>query len=147
MGLIRLFVGALEFVFIFKQPNSVTKPIFDINKNFEFYSIFLVDSRNPSFVDSRLSLVNSNVIIPLHKLMAMPTKVFLVHMTASLGSTLFVLAKDAGMMSEGYAWIITDGLSSLLHHEEGKVIDSMEDVLGVRPYVPMSTGLKDFEMR
>jgi hypothetical protein len=45
VGLIRHFVSAIEFLFIFKQPNSVVKPIFDINKNFEFYSIFLMDSR------------------------------------------------------------------------------------------------------
>ncbi|PRQ37566.1 putative periplasmic binding protein-like I [Rosa chinensis] len=54
---------------------------------------------------------------------------------------------DEGMMREGYASIITDGLSSGLHPLEGKVIDSMEGVVGVTPYVPMSTGLNDFEIR
>ncbi|KAL6187654.1 hypothetical protein ACLB2K_039050 [Fragaria x ananassa] len=87
------------------------------------------------------------ILEELNKLMAMQTRVFLVHMTPSFGSQLFVLAKDAGMMSEEYAWIITDGLSSVLDPLEGKVIDSMEGVVGVRPYVPMSTALDDFKMR
>lgn len=106
-----------------------------------------IDTRVPYRSVISPSSSRLNILKNLNKLMAKQTRVFLVHMTASLGSKLFVLAKDAGMMSEGYAWIITDGLSSLLHPVEGKVIDSMEGVVGVRPYVPMSTGLKDFEMR
>ncbi|CAB4262220.1 unnamed protein product [Prunus armeniaca] len=68
--------------------------------------------------------------------MGMETRIFLVHMTASLGSKVFVHAKEAGIMSKGYAWITTAGLSTLLHPkmEEAKVTGSMEGVLGVRPY-------------
>ncbi|KAK9931926.1 hypothetical protein M0R45_019180 [Rubus argutus] len=106
-----------------------------------------IDTRVPYRSVISPSSSRLNILRKLNKLMAMQTRVFLVHMTASLGSKLFVLAKDAGMMSEGYAWIITDGLSSMLHPEVGQVIDSMEGVVGITPYVPMSTGLKDFEMR
>ncbi|XP_040373420.1 glutamate receptor 2.1 [Rosa chinensis] len=106
-----------------------------------------IDTRVPYRSVISPSSSRLNILRKLNKLMAMETRVFLVHMTPSLGSKLFVLAKDAGMMSEGYAWIITDGLSSVLHPLEGNVIDSMEGVVGVTPYVPMSTGLDDFEMR
>jgi ionotropic glutamate receptor len=54
------------------------------------------------------------------------TRIFLVHMTSSLGSKLFVQANNAGMMKEGYGWIITAGLSSLLDPMGSKVMYSMQ---------------------
>ncbi|KAK6273029.1 hypothetical protein POUND7_010112 [Theobroma cacao] len=48
----------------------------------------------------------------LNKLMTLQTRVFLVHMTSSLGSRLFRLTDKAGMMTEGYSWLITDGISN-----------------------------------
>nr|DAD32566.1 TPA_asm: hypothetical protein HUJ06_011417 [Nelumbo nucifera] len=89
----------------------------------------------------------SQILMELNKLMNMPTMVFVVHMRASLGSLLFTWAKKIGMMSEGYAWIVTDGLSSLLDPMNSVAIDSMEGVLGVRPYVSMSKELEDFKFR
>ena len=90
---------------------------------------------------------DSDILKELKKLKAMQSKIFLVHMTASLGSKLFVLVKNSGMMSEGYAWIITQGLSSLLDPIDPKIMDSMQGVLGIRPYIPISTNVKDFERR
>ncbi|XP_021832746.1 glutamate receptor 2.1-like [Prunus avium] len=89
------------------------------------------------------------ILKELTKLMGMETRVFLVHMAAYLGSKVFVHAKEAGMMSKGYAWITTAGLSTLLHPkiEEAKVTGSMEGVLGVRPYLPTSKDLEDFKLR
>ncbi|PON42719.1 Ionotropic glutamate receptor [Parasponia andersonii] len=84
----------------------------------------------------------------LSKIMARETRVLVVHMIASLGSELFRQAAEIGMMSEGFAWIITDGLSTLLDPVSKDVtLSSMQGVLGVRPHVPMSKGLKDFKMR
>ncbi|GLT97553.1 hypothetical protein SLE2022_151110 [Rubroshorea leprosula] len=83
----------------------------------------------------------------LNQLMMRETRVFVVHMTPSLGSRLFLLAKEAGMISEGYAWIITDGISNMLDSVEENVINSMEGVLGIRPYVPPSRRLKNFKLR
>ncbi|XP_075669567.1 glutamate receptor 2.8-like isoform X1 [Castanea sativa] len=90
---------------------------------------------------------NAEISEELEKLKANHTRIFLVHMAASLGSKLFVLAKNAGMMSEGYAWILTEGLSSLLDPMGSKVMDSMQGVLGIRPYIPPSKQLKDFEIK
>nr|POE85277.1 glutamate receptor 2.1 [Quercus suber] len=90
---------------------------------------------------------NTEISEELEKLKANHTRIFLVHMAASLGSKLFALAKNAGMMSEGYAWILTEGLSSLLDPMGSKVMDSMQGVLGIRPYIPPSKQLKDFEIK
>ncbi|XP_019160339.1 PREDICTED: glutamate receptor 2.2-like [Ipomoea nil] len=85
----------------------------------------------------------------LKRLMSMETqtRVFVVHTTAPLGSRLFVLAKKLGMMSAGYAWIITDALSNSLSFMNSTVTNSMDGVLGIRPYVPMSENLEIFETK
>jgi ionotropic glutamate receptor len=57
------------------------------------------------------------------------TRIFIVHMAASLGSKLFVLANKAGMMKEGYAWIFTAGLPALLEPMHSKVMYSMQGVV------------------
>ncbi|TXG60947.1 hypothetical protein EZV62_012310 [Acer yangbiense] len=63
-------------------------------------------------------------------------------MTASLGSKLFTQANKAGMMSEGYAWIVTEGLSTLMDPIGPKV---MEGVLGSRPSIPKSKKIKNLK--
>ncbi|XP_022728794.1 glutamate receptor 2.7-like [Durio zibethinus] len=87
------------------------------------------------------------ILEKLNKLMAQQTRVFLVHITHSLGSRLFLLAKQAGMMSEGYAWIITYGLASLLDSMGSEVTDSMKGVLGIRPYIPKLKRLENFKKK
>lgn len=74
----------------------------------------------------------------------MQTRVFLVHMTASLGSRLFMQAKKAGMLNEETVWIVTDGLTSLLDPFEDRAIKSMNGVIGVRPYLHRSKRLVRF---
>ncbi|GKV52072.1 hypothetical protein SLEP1_g58676 [Rubroshorea leprosula] len=83
----------------------------------------------------------------LFKLMSMQSRVFIVHMTPDLGSRVFDKATEIGMMSEGYVWIITDGMTnlwSLIHHSDH--MDSMQGVLGVRNYVPKSKELENFKV-
>ncbi|XP_060673049.1 glutamate receptor 2.8-like [Ziziphus jujuba] len=87
------------------------------------------------------------ILKQLNMIMARETRILLVHVSASLGSKLFRLAKQIGMMSEGYAWIITKGLSSLLDPLRKKVFGSMHGVVGVRPYLPNSKRLQDFKTR
>ncbi|KAF8400393.1 hypothetical protein HHK36_013691 [Tetracentron sinense] len=87
------------------------------------------------------------IVEELNKLTTMQTSVFVVHMTASLSSRLFVHANEAGMMSDGYAWIVTDGLSMILDPMNSSVMDSMQGVLGIQPYIPKSKSLHDFNMR
>lgn len=94
---------------------------------------------------------NSNrfeILKQLNMVMARETRIVVVHMRAPLGSKLFRLAEQIGMMSEGYAWIVTDGLSSLLKPLGAELIESMHGAVGVRPYLPPnSKRLRDFKTR
>ena len=83
----------------------------------------------------------------LKKLKHDSTRIFLVHMTAERGSKLFLAAEKAGMMSEGYGWIVTEGLSVVLDPTITEAMDSMQGVLGVRPKLNNTERLKDFKKR
>ncbi|PIA28576.1 hypothetical protein AQUCO_06800023v1, partial [Aquilegia coerulea] len=83
----------------------------------------------------------------LQKLEMMQTSVFIVHMSASFGSSFFLKTKQIGMMSEGYVWIITNGLMNVLESLESTVINSMQGVIGVEPYIPKSQKLDNFITR
>ncbi|XP_054813511.1 glutamate receptor 2.7-like [Prosopis cineraria] len=83
----------------------------------------------------------------LYKLMTMQTRVFIVHVSPDLGSTLFPIAQQIGMMTEGYVWIVTDGLANVLSSLDSSVMDSMRGVLGVRTYIPETKELDDFKVR
>ncbi|XP_024194063.1 glutamate receptor 2.9 isoform X2 [Rosa chinensis] len=89
----------------------------------------------------------TKILKELDHLKSTRARIFLVHMTASLGSKFFFLASKAGMMTEGYGWIVTEGLSTLLDPVGSRTMDSMQGVVGVRPYITMSKELKDFVLR
>lgn len=83
----------------------------------------------------------------LHKLITMPTRVFVVHMLPSLAIRLFAKANEIGMMREGYVWILTDATANLLDSMTSSVLKSMEGALGVRTYVPKSMELERFKLK
>ncbi|KAI3444120.1 hypothetical protein Pfo_000785 [Paulownia fortunei] len=90
---------------------------------------------------------NSHILKELNKSATKQTRTFLVHMNPSLGYRLFNLAKRAGVMSEGYAWLITNSLSIFMNSMDPVTHDSMEGVLGIRPYVSRSKDLERFQER
>nr|XP_048327188.1 glutamate receptor 2.8-like [Ziziphus jujuba var. spinosa] len=100
-----------------------------------------------SQVKALTSIVEAYGWKEINMIMTRETRILSVHMSFSLGLKLFPLAKEVGMMSEGYAWIITDGLSPLLDPLGAKVIDSMHGVVGVRPCLPESKRLRDFKTK
>ncbi|OMO89850.1 Ionotropic glutamate receptor [Corchorus olitorius] len=75
------------------------------------------------------------------------SKVLVVHMTSALASRLLVLANKAGILSQGYSWLVTDGFSNFVETMDPIALDSMKGVIGVRPYVPNTKGLKNFKTR
>ncbi|XXG51709.1 hypothetical protein AAC387_Pa03g0221 [Persea americana] len=83
----------------------------------------------------------------LFKLETIQTRVFVVHLSPSLSSRLFFKANKVRMMSEGHVWIITDGLANVVYSMNSPVIQSMQGVLGARPYIPKSKELDDFKER
>ncbi|XP_058226988.1 glutamate receptor 2.7-like isoform X2 [Rhododendron vialii] len=94
-----------------------------------------------------LSASDDYILQELYKLMTMQTRVFVVHMLPFLASRFFTKVKQAEMMNTGYVWIITDGLTSLLDYMDPTVINSMQGVIGVKPYVPKSSQLENFKVR
>lgn len=90
---------------------------------------------------------DDQILEELLKLKAMQTRVFIVHVSPSLGSKLFTKAKEVGMMGEGYVWIITDGMADFLNSLDYFVIESMQGVLGVKPYVPRSKRVENFRVQ
>ena len=83
----------------------------------------------------------------LYKLFTMQTRVFIVHKLPSLGSRIFEKANEIGLMNKGCVWIMTDGMTNLLRTLEPSVIDSMQGVIDVRPYVPKTKALENFGVR
>ncbi|KAK8697281.1 hypothetical protein V6N13_113433 [Hibiscus sabdariffa] len=93
------------------------------------------------------SATDDRIAKELYKLMNMETRVFIVHAASTLGLRILAKAEEIGMMSEGYAWIMTDSMTSMWRSFDSLAIDSLQGVLGVRPYVPKSKQLENFVVR
>ncbi|XVE53494.1 hypothetical protein DITRI_Ditri03aG0007700 [Diplodiscus trichospermus] len=93
------------------------------------------------------SATDDQISQELYKLMTMSTRVFIVHMPPSLGARLFAMAKQIGIMREGYAWVVTDGITNLWSLTDPSTINTMQGVLGVRTYVPRTNELENFRVR
>ncbi|XP_056176779.1 glutamate receptor 2.7-like [Syzygium oleosum] len=83
----------------------------------------------------------------LYKLMALSANIFIVHMSASLASRFFLKVNELGMMSTGYGWIVTNGIVNELPVMDQPVLDSMQGVIGIRPYIPPSEQLHNFSLK
>ncbi|KAK2632939.1 hypothetical protein EUGRSUZ_L00861, partial [Eucalyptus grandis] len=94
------------------------------------------------------SATDDQILQELYKLMMMQTWVFIVHMLPALGSRLLAKAKEVGMMSEGYVWILTNGITDLLSSVDSSVVaSSMQGVLGIKTYIPDTPNLHNFMVR
>ncbi|MED6203633.1 hypothetical protein PIB30_001331 [Stylosanthes scabra] len=103
--------------------------------------------RVPYLTPIDYSATDDAIAKELYKLMTMQTRVFVVHMTPPLGTRLFSIAKTIGMMDHGYVWILTDGMANFFNSLDSSIMESMEGVLGVRPYIPRTRQLLDFRAR
>ncbi|KAK3159310.1 hypothetical protein QOZ80_2AG0148460 [Eleusine coracana subsp. coracana] len=83
----------------------------------------------------------------LNRFMAMPTRVFVVHMSPFLAARFFQRARHAGMMSRDYAWIASAGVGSYADLLPREDVDAMEGVVSVRPYVEMTEQVRNFSAR
>ncbi|KAK2650743.1 hypothetical protein Ddye_018232 [Dipteronia dyeriana] len=86
----------------------------------------------------------------LRRLKAFQQRVFIVHLSPSLTSRFFKTAKQLGMISKGYVWIMTlnskDHLN-LVGSSLSSVTDSMQGVIGLKSYIPASDELHNFTSR
>ncbi|KAM3244443.1 hypothetical protein ACQJBY_056025 [Aegilops geniculata] len=83
----------------------------------------------------------------LYRLKAMPTRVFVVHVSHSLAAQLFRRASKAEMMSDGYAWVATDGVGNFVDRFDPEDLESMQGVVSLRPHVEYTNQVKNFSAR
>uniref|UniRef100_K3Y1Y8 Ionotropic glutamate receptor C-terminal domain-containing protein n=1 Tax=Setaria italica TaxID=4555 RepID=K3Y1Y8_SETIT len=76
--------------------------------------------------------------------MAILTRVFIVHMLPARACRFFARASAAGMMNEGYVWIVTDNVGFSLDVLPQHNIQTMQGVVGFWPYVAKSARNIDF---
>ncbi|VFR00106.1 unnamed protein product [Cuscuta campestris] len=103
-----------------------------------------------SVADRRILSPRANddqIMLELAKIKKKRTRVFIVHLHPAFAPHFFVKVKEAGMMSSGYVWIITDEFTTLSVSMNPSVLDSLCGVIGVKPYVPSSVELKNFTKR
>ncbi|CAD6219142.1 unnamed protein product [Miscanthus lutarioriparius] len=82
------------------------------------------------------------VAAAMYRLESKQTRAFVVHARPALAELVFAAAVEAGMMAEGYAWVITDGLTGLLGS-----IQPPQGVIGLAPHVPPTARLRDVRKR
>ncbi|KAJ1380977.1 Solute-binding protein family 3/N-terminal domain of MltF [Sesbania bispinosa] len=95
------------------------------------------------------SATDDDIREELYMLMTMQTRVFIVHMSPNLASRLLTIAKEIGMMNEGYVWIVTDSMANVLSSslDSQLIKESMQGVLGVKTYIPRTEKFDDFKAR
>ncbi|XVF32028.1 hypothetical protein REPUB_Repub17cG0046200 [Reevesia pubescens] len=87
------------------------------------------------------------IIEHLHELKTLQTTVFIVHLSHFLATRLFVNAKRLGMISKGYAWIVTSKSMNHFNSRDSFTTESMHGVIGFRSYIPASRELQNFTSR
>ncbi|XP_012473525.1 glutamate receptor 1.2 [Gossypium raimondii] len=89
---------------------------------------------------------DEHIIEELHRLKAMETSVFVVHVEPVLASRIFVHAKRLGMASQGYAWIVTSKCMNHLQNlkDYSSIYENMQGFIGFRSYRMKES--KEFDM-
>lgn len=121
------------FIRVSRPSSSQAQPISDLIHSYAWREVVLVYQKGdfgtgfiPSLSEALLSVgvqIKHPVVISsddhisdqLHNLKTKQTRVFVVHLLPDLASSFFKKAKQAGMMGQEYAWIITDVVTSLLN--------------------------------
>ncbi|KAJ8772548.1 hypothetical protein K2173_027725 [Erythroxylum novogranatense] len=89
----------------------------------------------------------SSIMDVLVNVALMESRVVVLHVNADIGFKVFSVAKHIGMMGNGYVWIATDWLSSVLDsnsHLPSDTMDTMQGVITLRQHTPDSNRKKAF---
>ncbi|XP_018483109.2 glutamate receptor 2.8 [Raphanus sativus] len=89
---------------------------------------------------------DDQILKELYKLKTEQTRVFVINMVSSLGFRVLKKAREIGMMEEGYVWLLSNGMTHMMRHN-GRSLETMQGLLGVRSHVPQSKELEDFRKR
>ncbi|XP_022769549.1 glutamate receptor 1.4-like [Durio zibethinus] len=136
--------GIVSFIELHNWENVIL--IYEDNDN---WSDFFEHTKNHIAYKSGVarSSKDDQIIKELHMLKAMQTTVFVVHVSHVLASRLFLNAKRLGMISQGYAWIVTSKSMNHLQKTDSSIFESMQGVLGCRSYITESEQLQNFTSR
>ncbi|CAH9135761.1 unnamed protein product [Cuscuta epithymum] len=80
----------------------------------------------------------------------MESRVYIVHVNPDSGLSLLSMAKSLSMMSNGYVWIATDWLPSVMDSSElvdPKTMDVLQGVIALRHHTPNTDQKKSFASR
>lgn len=86
----------------------------------------------------------------LSRVNLMESRVYVVHVNPDSGLTVFSVAKQLRMLSNGYVWIATDWLASVLDSLEPVDLDTvnlLQGVVALRHHTADSTAKRDFTSR
>ncbi|KAJ7522900.1 hypothetical protein O6H91_18G030800 [Diphasiastrum complanatum] len=74
------------------------------------------------------------------------SKIYIVHMEASMSRALFTEAFNLGMISTGFVWIVTEATSNVLDmiYLDDEYLQSVQGILGTRSFIPDSLELQAF---
>lgn len=75
----------------------------------------------------------------LSEINLLESRVFVVHVNPDSGLEFFTVAKQMGMMADGYVWIATDWLASRLDSSEVTDMAAIQGVICLRQHVPDSS--------
>ncbi|KAK1393344.1 Glutamate receptor [Heracleum sosnowskyi] len=85
----------------------------------------------------------------LKDLLRRQSRVFIVHTSSDLASTIFLEAKRMKMMRKEFVWITTDCITNFVDSFNASTISAMQGVLGVKAFSPFRSQkhYKDFSKR
>ncbi|KAM5554264.1 glutamate receptor 1.4, partial [Rosa sericea] len=140
-ALIEMFIWR-NVILLYERTNHASDIIPSLINSFQEKNVYI------AFISSiSASSTTEQIIEELQKLKALDNTVFVVHISHFLVPRLFMNAKKLGMMSEGYAWILTSTSLNFLNSMDSAVIESMQGVLGLKSYIPTSRSLHNLTSR
>ncbi|KAH0853846.1 hypothetical protein HID58_092834 [Brassica napus] len=86
---------------------------------------------------------DDQILKELYKLKTRQTRVFVIHMASRLGFRVLQKARKIGMLEKEYVWLLSNGMTNMMTHD-GRSLETMQGVLGVRNHVRKSKELEDF---
>ncbi|XP_040364983.1 glutamate receptor 1.4 isoform X2 [Rosa chinensis] len=140
-ALIEIFTWR-NVILLYEMTNHASDIIPSLINSFQEKNVYI------SYISSiSVSSTTEQIIEELQKLKALDNTVFVVHISHFLVPRLFMDAKKLGMMSEGYAWILTSTSLNFLNSMDSAVIESMQGVLGLKSHIPTSRSLHNLTSR
>ncbi|KAG8388842.1 hypothetical protein BUALT_Bualt02G0167000 [Buddleja alternifolia] len=128
-----------SFVFLYEDTDDAKQVRNDIYNIFQENHLSVAYQTSISVMDTDDQIINE-----LNKLTTMKSSIILVHLSPSLATRVFTNARMLGMMSKGYAWIVTSKTMNFLN---SSVHESMEGVVGFKSYISVPSTLESLNLR